>query len=225
MLAAGKEDEAASDSLMAALGGKSTEHSSATEDQFKLPDLVLSEVAEQTSSWQEQELLKPLPRPVSKPRKYFHTHFSKEQIKLGAALQREQQKKKAEEALQQGAEIEQMQEELDEMLCKEQSKQEQVQRYARRTKEKEEQQEDEAVEPGKEGETGESRDLIVEQTECSKPSQPRPRNPCRNRKKEVAQEQAEEEEEEYEERTEEATRKRKVIGCINPQEAVEFKIL
>ena len=77
VLAAGKEDEAASDSLMAALGGKYTEHSSATEDQFKLPDMVLSEVAEQMSSGQEQELLKPLPRPVSKPRKYFRTHFSK----------------------------------------------------------------------------------------------------------------------------------------------------
>ena len=73
--------------------------SSATDDQFKLPDLVSSEVKEQTSSWQEQELLKPLLRPISKPHKYFYTHFSKEQIKLGAALQREQQKKKAEEAL------------------------------------------------------------------------------------------------------------------------------
>ena len=137
VLAAGKEDEVASDSLMAALGGKSTEHSSAAEDQFKLPDLVSSEVAEQMLSRQEQELLKPLPRPVSKPRKYFCTHFSKEQIKLGAALQREQQKKKAEEALQQGDEVEQMQEELDEMLCKEQSKQERAQRYARCTEEKE----------------------------------------------------------------------------------------
>ena len=58
--------------------------------------------------------------------------------------------------------------------------------------------------------------------EGSKPSQPRPRNPHESKKKEVAQEQAEEEEE-YEERMEEATRKRKVIGCINPQEAVEFQ--
>ena len=151
VLAAGKEDEAASDSLMAALGEKSTEHLSATEDQFKLPDLVSSEVMEQMSSWKEQELLKPLQRPVSKPHKYFRTHFSKEQIKLGAALKREQQKKKAAEALQQVGEIEQMQEELDEMLHKEQAKQEQVQRYARHTKEKEEQQEDEADKPGKEG--------------------------------------------------------------------------
>ena len=223
VLAAGKEDEEASDSLMAALGGKSTEHSSATEDQFKLPDLVSLEVAEQMLSWQEQKLLKPLPRPVNKPCKYFCTHLSKEQIKLGAALQREQQKKKVEEALQQDGEIEQMREELDKMLHKEQSKQERVPRYARCTKEKEEQQEDEAVKPGKEGETGESRDLIVEQTEGSKPSQLRPRNPRGSKKKEVAQEQAEEEEEEYKERMEKVTRKRKVIGCINPQEAAEFQ--
>ena len=66
-------------------------------------------------------------------------------------------------------------------------------------------------------------DLIVEQMEDSKPSQPRPKNPHRGKKKEVAQELAEEEEEEYEERTEEVTRKRKVIGCINPQEAAEFQ--
>ena len=68
---------------------------------------------------------------MSKPRKYFRTHFSKEQIKLGAALQREQQKKKAEDALQQGGEPELTQEEIDEKMCKEQVKQERAQRYAR----------------------------------------------------------------------------------------------
>ena len=110
------------------------------------------------------------------------------------------------------------------MLHKEQAKQEWAQRYARCMKEKEEQQEDEAGEPGKEGETGESWNLIVEQMGGNKPSEPRPKNPRRGKKRtEVAQEQAEEEEEEYEERTEEATRKRKVIGCINPQEYVEFQ--
>ena len=40
---------------------------------------------------------------------------------------------------------------------------------------------------------------------------------------EVAQEQPEEEEEEYKERAEESTRKRKIIGCINLQEAAEFQ--
>ena len=134
VLAAGKEDEAASDSLMAALGGKSMISSTAADDQFKLPDLVLLEGKEQTLSQQEKELLKPLPGPVSKLHKYFRTHFSKKQIKLGAALQREQRKKKAEEALQQGSKIEPTQEEIDEMMCKEQAKQEWVQRYARCTK-------------------------------------------------------------------------------------------
>ena len=130
--------------------------------------------------------MKPLLRPVSKPRKYFCKHFSKEQIKLGAALQREQQKKKAEEALQQGSEIEPTQEEVDEMLHKEQVKQERVQIYARHTKEKEEQQEDEAGdldEQWKEGETAESGDLIVEQTGSSKPSEPKPKNPHRGKKR------------------------------------------
>ena len=91
-------------------------------------------------------------------------------------------------------------------------------------KEKEEQQEDEAdnEEQQKEGETGETGEVIIEQTESKKSREPRPRNPCRSKKKEVAQEEAEEEEEEYE-KTEEANRKRKVIGCINPQEAMEFQ--
>ena len=40
---------------------------------------------------------------------------------------------------------------------------------------------------------------------------------------EAVQEQLEEEEEEYKERMEESTRKRKAIGCINPQEAAEFQ--
>ena len=227
MLAAVKEDEAASDSLIVALGGKSAVDSTGTDDQFKLPDLVSSEAKEQMSSQQEQELLKPLSRPVSKPQKYFRTHFSKEQIKLGAALQREQQKKKTEDALQQGGEIEPTQEEIDERMCKEQAKQEQAQRYARQTKDKEEQQEDEASdldEQRKEGKTGELRDLIVEQTASNKPREPKPKNPRGGKKRtEAVPEQLEEEEEKYEERTEESTRKRKAIRCINPQEAAEFQ--
>ena len=89
MLAAAKDDEVASDSLIAALGGKPMVVLTATDDQFKLPDLVLSEAKEQMSTQQEWELLEPLLRPVSKPQKYFCTHFSKEQIKVGATLQRE----------------------------------------------------------------------------------------------------------------------------------------
>ena len=227
MLAVGKEDEVASDSLIVSLGGKSTVDLTATDDQFKLPDLVSFQAKEQISSQQEQELLKPLPRPVSKPRKYFCTHFSKEQIKLGAALQREQQKKKVEDALQQGGEIEPMQEEIDKMMHKEQAKQEWAQRYARCMKEREEQQEDEAGnldEQWKEGETGKLGDLIVEQTGSNKPSELKPKNPRGGKKKmEAVQEQLEEEEEEYDKRMEESKRKREVIGCINPQEAAEFQ--
>ena len=212
--------------MIAVLGGKSTVSSTAADDQFKLPDLVLSEGKEQTSSPQEQELLKHLPQPISKPCKYFRTHFSKEQIKLGAALQREQQKKKVEEALQQGSEIEPTQEEIDEMMHKEQAKMEQAQRYARRTKEKE-QQEDEAGdldEQRKEDETGKIGDVMMEQMGSNKPSEPKPKNPHGGKKRmEVAQEQLKEEEDEYKERMEESTRKRKVIGCINPQEASEFQ--
>ena len=54
ILAASKEDEPASDSLIAVLGGKSMVGSTATDDQFKLPDLVLSEAKEQTLLQQEQ---------------------------------------------------------------------------------------------------------------------------------------------------------------------------
>ena len=158
-------------------------------------------------SHQEQELLKPLPKPIIKLRKYFRTHFSKEQIKLGAALQREQQKQREEDALQQQGEIELTQEEMDEMMRKEQAKQE-----------------DEAndEEQQKEGETGETGEVITEQMASKKLCEPRPRNHRGSKKKEVSQEEAEEEEEEYE-RMEEATSKRKVIGCITPQEAAEFQ--
>ena len=94
-------------------------------------------------------------------------------------------------------------------------------------KEKEEQQEDEAGdldEQWKEGETGEIGDVITEQTGSNKPSEPKPKHPCGGKKRtEVAQEQLEEEDDEYEERTVESTRKRKVVGCINTQEAAEFQ--
>ena len=112
------------------------------------------------------------------------------------------------------------------MMHKEQAKQDQVQRYARHTKEKE-QQEDEAGDldkQQKEGETGEIGDVIMEQMGSNKPSEPKPKNPHGGKKRtEVAQEQLEEEDDEYEARTEKSTRKRKVVGCINPQEATEFQ--
>ena len=146
---------------------------------------------------------------------------------MGAALQREQQKKKAEDALQQGGEVENAEEEINKKMRKEQAKQDQAQRYARQTKEKEKQQEDETSKldkQRKEDETGELGDLIVEQMGSNKPSKQKPKNPCRGKEKtEAVQEQIKEEEEEYKERTVEFTRKRKAIGCINPQEATEFQ--
>ena len=69
------------------------------EEQFKLPDLVSKEGGERTSK-HEKELLKPVQWPVSKLQKYIHTHFDKEKIKLGAVLQREEQRKRAKDALQ-----------------------------------------------------------------------------------------------------------------------------
>ena len=78
--------------LIAVLGGRSTVGWAASDDQIELPDIVSSEAKEQAPSQQEQELLKPLPRLVSKSQKYFCMHYSKEQIKLRVALQREQQR-------------------------------------------------------------------------------------------------------------------------------------
>ena len=54
VLVALKDEELASESLIAALGGKSMQGSVATDDQFKLPDLVSSESKEdQVPSQQE----------------------------------------------------------------------------------------------------------------------------------------------------------------------------
>ena len=68
------------------------------EDQFKLPDLVASEVQEDTLKKEKEVSIKPK-QPVSKPRQYFQMHFDKQRIKQGAAIQRQQQMRKAEEAL------------------------------------------------------------------------------------------------------------------------------
>ena len=87
-------------------------------------------------------------------------HYSKEQIKV--ALQREQQRKKAEDMLQQGVEPELTQEEMEERTHKEEVKQ-RAQRYERRMKKKEEQQEDE---------TGELEDLVVEVNKLMGSSKP-----------------------------------------------------
>ena len=66
VLAASKHGEPASESLIAVLGGKSMMGSVGMDDQFKLPDLVLSEAKDQVPSQQEQELLQPLPKLATK---------------------------------------------------------------------------------------------------------------------------------------------------------------
>ena len=57
-LAQSKEDETTSRSLLAALEGTAMGEATSFKDQFKLPDLVLTEGGDQTSQ-QEKELLKP----------------------------------------------------------------------------------------------------------------------------------------------------------------------
>ena len=64
----------------------------------------------------------------------------------------------------------------------------------------------------------------MEQMGSYKPREPKPKNSCGGKKgMEAVQKQPDEKEEKYKERTEESTRKRKAIGCINPQEATKFQ--
>ena len=138
-LSASKQGENVSRSLLAAMGEPAKEVSEIVEEQFKLPDLVAPEVQKDISGI-EKELFIKLKKPVSKPRQYFRTHFDKQQIKQGAAIQREQQMKKAEEALKsKDPEEEEAVQEIDEEeMQKEQLKKERAERQARRVKEREE---------------------------------------------------------------------------------------
>ena len=142
-------------------------------------------------------------------------HYDKKQIKLGAAIQREQQRQKVEELLQQGTELELTQEEMEEKTWREDAKQQRVQR---RAKEKEEKEEDE---------TSELKDLVVA-AESANPAgssglkETKTKNPWGGKKKQEAIVEEFEEEEE-EEKAEETMRKRKAVGCINLQEAAEFQ--
>ena len=151
--------------------------------------------------------MKPRQWPVSRPQKYIHTHFNKEKIKIGAAIQREEQRKRAKDVLQLRGDIKEdlTQKEVEENTCKEQLKKEQAERYARRARERQEE------------ETGKVEDIMGSGTQVKGGSKAKePKKPCRSKgKAEVVQEQINEEEEEYEERAEGSLRKRK-IGCINP---------
>ena len=144
-------------------------------------------------------------------------HYDKKQIKLGAALQREQQRKKVEEMLQQMTEFELTQEEMEGKTHREDAKQQKAQRYERRVKEKEEKQEDK---------TSELEDLVVQKEKLegsSRPKEPKTKNPRGGKKKQEAVAEEFEEEEGEEEKAEETMRKRKVVGCINLQEVAEFQ--
>ena len=90
--------------VIAALGGKTTKKPEMTDEQFKLPDLVATKEGEEMFE-EERELLKPLPKPSIKLRTYPCKWIDTEKIKLGAAMQREQQKQRAEELLQQDIEV------------------------------------------------------------------------------------------------------------------------
>ena len=122
-----KEGERTSRSLIMALEGADTTEAVSFEDQFKLPDLVSMEGGDRVSK-HEKELLKPPQQPVSKPQKYICMHFNKEKIKLGAALQREEQRKWAEDVLQSKENIED-DEGIEEDTRKEQMKKERAERY------------------------------------------------------------------------------------------------
>ena len=108
IIASSKDEEQPSKSLIAALGGKTAEK---TDEQFKLLDLGAETAKEGEEMLEEErELLKPLPKPSIKLRAYPHKQIDKEKIKLGAAIQREQQKQKAEKLLQQDIDLELTQE-------------------------------------------------------------------------------------------------------------------
>ena len=144
IISSSKDKEQPSKELMAALGGQTMEKMvDKMDEQFTLPDLVAMKEGEEMPK-EEWELLKLLPKISIKPRAYPLKGFNKEKIKLEAAMQRKQQKQRAEELLQQDINIKLTQEEKDKKLWREEVKQQQAQCYERRKKEKEEKEEVEA---------------------------------------------------------------------------------
>ena len=55
IIASSKDEEQLSESLMVVLGGKAGEKTAMTDEQFKLPDLVLSELAKEREAALEVE--------------------------------------------------------------------------------------------------------------------------------------------------------------------------
>ena len=108
--------------MIAVLGGKMTKKPEMTDKQFTLPDLVAMKEGKEMLE-EERELLKSLPKLSIQLRTYPCKWIDKEKIKLGAAMQREQQKQRAEELLQQDIDIELTPEEMDEKAWREDEKQ------------------------------------------------------------------------------------------------------
>ena len=226
IITSSKDESQPSQLLIAVLGGKTREETATTDEHFTLPDLVLPESTKEREAEVEEErdLLKPLLKPAIKPRAYSHTHFNKEKIKIGAAIQHEQQRQRAQGLLQQGVELELMQEEMEKKARKEDARQRRVEWYERRTREKEEKEEEEA--------NNILEDLVVQGDDVSSVrssgimetfSPVKPKNP-RGKKSRTEETIAEEvEEDKEEERLEEVRRKRKIGGCINLQEAGAFQ--
>ena len=131
-----------------------------TDEQSKLPDLVMPKSMKEgeTEMEQEEELLKPLPKPSLKPQAYSRTHFDKTKIKTDAAIQHEQQRQGAERLLEQDTEPELTMKEMENIARKEEVRLRRAERCERRMKEKEDENvsEDLAVQEGETSSVGSS---------------------------------------------------------------------
>ena len=142
-------------------------------------------------------------------------------------IQHKQQRQRVEGLLQKGLELELMQEEMENMAQREDVRQRRTEQYEQRMREEEEKE-------GKEEEVADDvlEDLVVPGSvvssvgsskimETSYPVKPKNPRGKKSRMEETIAEEVEEDEEE--EKLEEVTRKRKIGGCINLQEAVAFQ--
>ena len=133
IIALSNDEEQPNQSLIVALGSDTRKETSEamTDEQSKLPDLVMPKSTKEgeTEMEQEGELLKPLPKPSLKPQAYSGTHFDKTKIKTGAAIQREQQQQRVERLLEQDTEPELTMEEMENIARKEEVRLRRAERY------------------------------------------------------------------------------------------------
>ena len=160
---------------------------------------------------------------------YSHTHYDKAKIKLGLAIQHEQQRQRAEGLLQQDIELELTQEEMENMAQKEDARLRRAEWYERRMREKEEKE-------GKEEEEANDvlEDLVVQggdvisagsrrKTETSNPVKPKNPRGKKSRTEETIAEEVEEAEEE--EKLEEVMRKERLGAALTYRRQQHFKSL